>query len=58
MYANPMISERQTVEKSSGTGTVFGILKVRRKKRSPQVAEAKITGIVSQAFDLCHFDMR
>uniref|UniRef100_A0A0N5AVS2 General transcription factor 3C polypeptide 5 n=1 Tax=Syphacia muris TaxID=451379 RepID=A0A0N5AVS2_9BILA len=57
-YANPLISERQTVEKYSGNGTVYAVLKVRRNKRRPSVVEAKITGIVSTLYSftsMCDF---
>lgn len=47
MYANALVSERGSAEKSSsGTGTILCVVTIRRKKNDPSCVQAKVIGMV------------
>lgn len=51
LYANALVSERGSAEKSfGGTGTVLCVATVRRKKSDPNCVEAKVIGMVLSDF--------
>uniref|UniRef100_A0A0R3S266 Tau95 domain-containing protein n=1 Tax=Elaeophora elaphi TaxID=1147741 RepID=A0A0R3S266_9BILA len=59
LYANALVSERGSAEKSfGGTGTVLCIATVRRKKSDPNCVQAKVIGMVSTVYtfkSMCDF---
>uniref|UniRef100_A0A1I7VS03 General transcription factor 3C polypeptide 5 n=2 Tax=Loa loa TaxID=7209 RepID=A0A1I7VS03_LOALO len=59
LYANALVSERTSAEKSfGGTGTVLCVVTVRRKKSDPNCVQAKVTGMISTVYtfkSMCDF---
>ncbi|MCP9263877.1 Vesicle transport v-SNARE protein [Dirofilaria immitis] len=59
LYANALISERGSTEKSFGSnGTILCVAAVRRKKSDPNCVQAKVIGMVSTIYtfkSMCDF---